>query len=539
MRNLIRLSITFWAVLWAVGHGTAALSQTAPLAGLPEKLGTVNFPTSCQSDAQKQFIRGMALYHSFHWVEASKSFNAAAQADSSCAMAYWGLSLVAMDNPFTWPLTGKALVDGLAQVEKAKSAQTATPRERAYVAAAEAFFKDAGKIPAQTRQLQYELSLEKMTRDYPQDAEAKILHAMVQSANFDPNDKAYTNQLKATGVLEKLYVELPDHPGVSHYLIHSYDFPPLAHRGLQAAYRYRDTAPSAPHALHMPSHIFTRIGLWEDSVTANESVLKTTKAARTVLHSFDYMVYAWLQLGKDASAQKILRDIHAMPKVDDIALVSGYALAAIPARLLVERGRWAEAAQLKAFPDEIDYSWPSLPHANAIRIFARGLGAARSGSPRAARGELAQLVKLKSDMAEAKLHYWADQADIQMKVVEAWTLKAEGNPVAAVAMLREAAGHEDRTEKVAVTPGPIKPARELFGEMLAELGQHAEAVAEFEAVLKKEPNRLAAVWGAARSAEQLGDRSRARGHFTAVAKLLSAADAGHPELKMASDFLAR
>ncbi len=515
------------------------MAQQAPLQGVPEKLGTVDFPVSCKADAQRHFSRGIALYHSYHWVESAKSFNAAAQAEPTCAMAYWGLSLIAMDNTFLWPLTGKALVEGMAQVEKAKAAGPATQRERDYVAAAEAFFKDAEKIPARTRQLQYELSLEKMTRDHPKDIEAKIFHAMVISANFDPNDKSYVNQFKAADILESVQKNYPDHPGAVHYLIHTYDYPPLAQRGLPAALRYRDVAPAAPHALHMPSHIFTRLGHWQDSVASNQAVLRSTKGTRSVLHSMDYMAYAWLQTGQDANAQNLVRDILAMPKIEDVSLATAYALAAIPARLLVERGRWAEAAQLKAFPDDLDYSWPSFPHASAVRVYSRGLGAARNGSAVAARQEAAQLAKLKQDMVAAKLFYWAEQTDIQLKAVEAWALRADGKNSAGLEMMKDAADHEDRTEKNVVTPGPIKPARELFAEMLMEVGQPAQALAEFEGVLKKEPNRLGATVGAARAADATGDRAKARAHYTSVAKLLSAADAGRPELKIATDYLAR
>ncbi len=518
---------------------TQLVAQPVPLQGLPEKLGTVDFPVSCKADAQRHFSRGIALYHSYHWVESAKSFNSASQAEPTCAMAYWGLSLIAMDNTFLWPLTGKALVEGMAQVEKAKAAGPATQRERDYVAAAEAFFKDSEKIPARTRQLQYELSLEKMTRDHPKDIEAKIFHAMVISANFDPNDKSYANQFKAAEILESVHKDYPDHPGAVHYLIHTYDYPPLAQRGLTAAMRYRDVAPAAPHALHMPSHIFTRLGHWQDSVASNQAVLRSTKATRSVLHSMDYMAYAWLQTGQDANAQKLARDILAMPKIDDAALATAYALAAIPARLLIERGRWADAAQLKAFPDELDYSWPSFPHANAVRVFSRGLGAARSGSAVAARQEAAQLAKLKQDMVAAKLFYWAEQTDIQLKAVEAWALRADGKNSAGLEMMKDAADHEDRTEKNVVTPGPIKPARELLAEMLMEVGQPVQALTEFEKVLKKEPNRLGATVGAARAADASGDRAKARLHYITVAKLLSAADAGQPELKIATDYLAR
>ena len=537
MNHRLPNKLVYWAALTCFGG--IALAQT-PLGGTPEKLGTVDFPVSCSAEAQRHMTRGVALYHSFHWPEAGKSFNAVAQADSSCAMAHWGLAMVAANNPYVWPLTGKALQEGAASIRKAKTIGAATPRERDYISALETFYLDADKIPARTRQLNFELALEKMTRDYPQDVEARVFYGMVLAANVDPNDKTYANQAKAADVLERVQRELPDHPGAPHYLIHTYDYPPLALRGLPAALRFRDIAPSAFHALHMPSHIFTRLGHWQDSVASNVAVLKTPDTPQSsVLHSYDYMAYAWLQLGQDRAAKKVLADMLAMPAIKDTAFAAAFALAAIPARAVVERGRWTDAAQLKAFPDELDYPWASFPHAEAIRVFARGLGSARSRNPQAARQELRQLGKLKADMLDAKLLYWADQADIQLKAVEAWALRAEGKADAALVLMKDAADHEDRTDKSAVTPGPIKPARELLGEMLMESKRPAEALAAFEAVLGKEPNRLHAVRGAARAAAQSGERGKARAHFASLAKLLQGADAERTELRQAKAYLAR
>ena len=527
------------ALIGALCLSVSALAQT-PAQGVPEKLGSVDFPVSCSAEAQRHMTRGVAFYHSFHWPEARKSFSAVAQADPSCAMAHWGLAMVAINNPYVWPVTGKALQDGTASIEKAKAIGARTQRERDYINAVDLFFLDGGKTLARTRQLNFELALEKMTRDYPRDIEARVLYGMVLAANVDPNDKTYSNQARAADVLERVHKDLPDHPGAPHYLIHTYDYPPLAQRGLQAALRYRDIAPSAFHALHMPSHIFTRLGHWQDSVAANTAVLKTPDTPlSSVLHSFDYMAYAWLQLGQDRHANKVLTDMLAMPAINDNAFAAAYALAAIPARALVERGRWADAAQLKAYPDELMYPWASFPHADAIRVFARGLGSARSGNPEAARGEIAHLSKLKADMLNAKLFYWADQADIQRKAIESWTVRAEGKPDVALAMMKDAADHEDRTDKSAVTPGPIKPARELLGEMLMDSKLPAQALPEFEAVLKNEPHRMQATLGAARAAELGGDRAKARQHYTALVKLLEGADAERNEGNQASAYLAR
>ena len=504
-----------------------------PYEGLPEKLGTVEFPISCNAAAQTQFTRGIALYHSYHWPEARKAFAATVQADPTCAMAPWGQAIVEIGNAFTWPLRGKALAEGWQAIQRAKALGPKTPRERDYVAAVEAFFADADKVPARTRQLAYELALEKMTRDYPRDMEALIFHAHVMSANFDPSDKKYTNQLKAADVLERLYVTLPDHPGVAHYLIHTYDFPALAERGLKAAQRHRTIAASAPHALHMPSHTFTRLGYWQDSISSNLAVLKLQPDIVNRLHSLDYMVYAYLQLGQDRAAHQVLADLRAsQSRIEgDTLFAAAFALAAIPARLATERGQWAEAAKLALTPDDVAFGWQQFPHAQAVLVYARGLGAARSGDASGARRDIAALNALKQAMLDGGLRYWADQADIQIKAVEAWALRAEGKSDEALKMMRAAADHEDATDKAAVTPGPIKPAREMLGEMLAEARQPAAAVVEFETAMSKEPGRMRAALGAAQAAAAAGDRERSRAHYARVAKLFEAADADHPELR--------
>ncbi len=531
----------FGLVVVALTAGPSAFAQGKPHEGLPEKLGTVDFPVSCNATAQQHFTRGIALYHSYHWPEARKAFAASGQADPTCAMAPWGQAIVEVGNAFTWPLRGKALGEGYQAVQRAKALSPKTPRERDYVNALEQFFADAEKVPARTRQLAYELALEKMTRDYPKDIEAVIFHAHVQSANFDPNDKKYTNQLKAAETLERLFIELPDHPGVAHYLIHSYDFPALAQRGLKAAQRYRNVAPSAPHALHMPSHTFTRLGYWEDSISSNTAVLKIAPDIVNRLHSLDYMVYAHLQLGQDDAAERILAEVRADTKKieGDTLFAAAFALSAIPARLATERGHWTQAAKLTLTPDELAFGWQQFPHAQAITVYARGLGAARSGDAVGARLAITELARLKQNMVDGGLRYWADQTDIQIKAVDAWALRAEGKSDDALRTMRSAADHEDATDKAAVTPGPIKPAREMLGEMLLEAKQPAAALAEFETAMAKEPGRFRAARGAAHAAAAAGDRTKARSHYAQVAKLFERADASHPELARVKAALAQ
>lgn len=526
------------SVHWSTGLAavllcTAAAAQPQPYEGQPEKLGSVSFPISCNAAAQRNFTRGVALYHSYYWPEARKAFAAARQADASCAMAHWGEAIIEIGNAFTWPLRGKALVAGQQAIERAQALDAKTQRERDFIAAVGNFFADHQKVPARTRQLAYELALEKMTRDYPNDVEVTLFHAHVLSANFDPNDKQYTNQLRAADTLEKLYVALPDHPGVAHYLIHSYDFPALAQRALPAAMRYRTIAPSAPHALHMPSHTFTRLGMWKESVTSNQAVLDLPGVdIVSRLHSLDYIAYAYLQMGQNRAAERVLDEIRAISsKIEgDTLFAAAYALAAIPARINMEHARWADAAKLKLQPDDLLFNWQQFPHAQAVSVFARGLGAARAGDVEAARRETQRLTQLRSEMTEAGLNYWANQTAIQIKTVEAWTSRAEGKTDEALVAMRTAADLEDATDKAAVTPGPVKPARELLAEMLAEAKQPAAALAEFELAIKKEPGRYRALLGAARAAESTGDRPRARDHYRQLVKLWDGADSDAREL---------
>ncbi len=528
------------AIAWLAAAAGTSSAQTAPqpLPGTPEKLGKVDFPVSCNAEAQRLVTRGLALYHSYHWPEARKSFAAASAADARCGMAHWGLAVVTLDNAFLWPLRGKALDEGLAHVERARAAGLPTQRERDYVAAAEAFYRNADKVPARTRQLAYELAMEKMTRDYPNDVEARVIHASVLSANFDPNDKTYSNQHRAADILEKLFVDNPDHPGVAHYLIHTYDYPPLASRGLAAAYKYREIAPSAPHALHMPSHIFTRLGLWKDSIASNASVLATTRDPRPRLHSLDYMIYAHVQLGEDSKARALHEEIAALRRIEGENFAAAYALAAVPARLLIERERWAEASKLTLHPGELDFAWQQFPHAEAINAFARGLGAARAGDAAATRAEIDRLRKLRENMLAATLNYWVGQADIQITTLEAWALVAERRNDEALATMRRAADMEDASEKNVVTPGPIKPARELLGEMQLMLGKPADALASFEKTLTVEPNRFRALLGAGQAAEAAGDRAKARAHYAQAVGLWQGADPDRREIARARQIVA-
>lgn len=510
-----------------------------PVFAQGERLGEVNFPVSCNAEAQKLFQRAAALYHSFDWPRVTKAFQAVLEADPQCGMAWWGIALATQDNPFVWPISAKQVADGWAAIEKAKTLSANTQRERDYIAALEVFYKDGNTVPHRQRALAYEKAMEKLANAYSDDIEAQVLYALALSANFEPTDKKYTKQLKAAKLLEPVFKKYPEHPGAAHYLIHSYDYPPIAAKGLNAARRYAAIAPSAPHALHMPSHIFSRVGYWKDSVESNRASFNATKDLRTRLHALDYMTYAYLQMGQDGEARRALDELLKIEKVAGENFVAAYALAAIPARLSLERDRWAEAAALKPHPSDTAFNWNNFPNAAAVTVFARGLGAARSGNVAAAKEELERLTtRVKPAMIEAKQTYWADQADNQIRMIESWIAKAEGDNARALQLARAAAKHEDSTEKHVVSPGPIIPARELLGDLMMELGQPAAALKEYEASIAKEPNRFRGLYSAARASEASGNMAKARAWYQRFAQITAQADANVDQVKHAKTFLA-
>ena len=504
-----------------------------------EQLGQVQFKVSCAAEVQPKFNRAMALYHSFAWKAAGAAFTEIGQLDPKCAMAWWGLAMNAADNPFGWPV-GLRLAEGAEAIQKAQQIGAATARERDYIAALELLYRDHAGTPHRTRALAYEEAMGKLTERYPDDVEARIIYALTVSGNHDLTDKTFARPLKAAGLLEPLFVSLPNHPGVAHYLIHSYDYPPIAQKGLPAAQRYAQVAPSAPHAQHMPSHIFTRVGAWRDSISANQrSVQAAAGDPRYTAHGMDYMVYAYLQLAEDSRAASVFAESAnaVRPEKGKAGFAEAFGLAAMPARLALERGRWAEAGKIELPANLSEADWQRYPQAESVQAFARAIGAARSGNAAAARREIDRLGKLQGTLAERKLGYWAEQSEVQAKVATAWALRAEGKDAEAVAALRAAADHEDRTEKHVVTPGPILPARELLGDLLLELNRPAEAVVQYEAAIAKEPNRLRGVFGAARAAELAGDRDKARKHYGHLIHQVGDGATDRPELRQAKAFL--
>jgi hypothetical protein len=502
-----------------------------------EQLGQVHFPVACSADVQQEFNRAVALLHSFAFDPSAHVFAAVVQKDPSCGMAHWGVAMTRLGNPFNWPPGPQAIQEGWAAVENAKTAGGKTPREQAYIGAIEVFYKDAEKIDHRTRALAYERAMEQLSRTYPDDREAVILYALALNATALPTDKTYANQLKAAEILEQMFGEQPNHPGVAHYLIHSYDYPPIAHRGLASARRYASIAPAAPHALHMPSHIFTRRGFWQESIDSNRASAASTKSHREKLHAMDYLGYAYLQLAQDQAAKRVLDDMNALDKINVEHFVSAYALAAIPSRYALERRQWAEAAALTL--PRSDFPWNRFPQSEAVLVFARGLGVARSGEVEAANKDVARLQELRDALGAAKLGYWQEQVEIQHQVVSAWVALAQGERDEALQLMRAAAEREGATEKATVTPGPIIPARELLGEMFLALNEPRQALQAFEASMQVDPNRFWGLYGAARAAELAEDRAKARTYYTQLLALAERADSERPALAVTRAFLAQ
>jgi hypothetical protein len=529
MTFAIHTSLAVAATVTALSFGHTASSQSPD-----QKLGQVHFTTSCNPTAQLEFDKAMLYQHSFWYRSSQGAFGGALMADPDCAIAYWGVALSLLWNPHA-PPPAKNLAEGAAALAKAKAIGAKSERERDYIEALSVMYSDYEKIDHRTRVLNYLNAMEQLAARYPDDDEAQIYYALALNVGASPADKTYANQLKGAAILEKIWARQPEHPGVAHYLIHLYDTPALAEKGLEAARRYSKIAPDAAHAQHMPSHIFTRVGYWKESIDSNTAAARVAKADKEPhdqLHAMDYLVYAHLQLGQDAKASAVIEDMKTVAGFTETFIPGPFALAASPARYAVERGDWKGAAALEVGPS-------LLPHVQAVTYFAKALGAARSGNADAAQAAIAKLAELRDQLQEKKDAYWAEQVDIQRQVATAWTLEAAGRHDDALKTLSAAADAEDRTEKHPVTPGSLVPARELYGVMLLDQGTAKDALAAFEATLKKEPKRLGATIGAAKSAEKAGDTATARQHYAEVAELTADADASRPEAKEARAFLAK
>jgi Tfp pilus assembly protein PilF len=498
--------------------------------GTGEKLGAVHFSTSCNAAAQKEFDRAVALLHSFQFNQAIEGFNTALKSDPTCGIAHWGIALSQWSNPFAAGMKDNSqLRAGRESAERGKAAGARTERELAYIAAVARLYSSFESTPQQARLLAYRDAMEGLASKYSDDKEAQIFYALALAAAEEPTDKTYAARLKAGAILEKLFREEPDHPGLAHYIIHTYDVPSLAGKALVAARRYSDIAPDAPHALHMPSHTFTRVGYWQDSIDSNRAAAAASRRVGQTaeeLHASDYQVYAYLQTAQDEAARKVLEALAEIAsRFDATVVVSGaagpdagyFALAAIPARYAMERRDWQRAAELQ--PRETPF-----PYTDAITWFARGIGAARLRDAPKVQASVSALQDIRTRLEKAKNSYWAGQAEIQRLELVAWSSLAEGRKDLALATMKSAAEIEDGTDKKAITPGPLAPARELFGEMLLEVNQPALALEQFEATLKKEPNRFRALYGAARAAQLSGNRETSRKYFAELLKICELAD---------------
>ena len=507
-----------------------------------QPIGTVHFATSCNAAAQPLMDRAVALLHSFAFSQATAGFEAALSADPRCAIAGWGLALAAWGNPFAAGIKAAPQIRrGLEAIRRARAIGAGTPREAGYIEAAARLYEHADSLDQPVRLRAYRDAMAGLASREPPDTEAAIFHALALAVSADPGDKTYASQLEAGATLERLFAKLPDHPGLAHYIIHSYDVPPLASRALAAARRYSEIAPSLSHALHMPSHTWTRAGRWRESIDANVAAAAAARREASTaeeLHASDYRVYAYLQVGEDRAARQVLDSLPAVASRFDPTAVgaaappaAGYfALAAIPARYALERGAWAEAARLEPAPSPVLF-------ADAVTWFARALGSARSGDTTAARVALGTLLGIRDRLAAARESYWSEQVDIQRSAAAAWLDFAAGRKEEALAAARSAADREDATEKNAITPGPLAPARELLGEMLLAARQPGPALAAFEATLRHEPQRFRAVAGAARAASAAGDRATASKYYGELLLLGAHADRpGRPELVEAAKY---
>jgi hypothetical protein len=484
-----RVFLPAFALLLSTGVAQEEHSHPAP-----GKLGRVSFSVSCKAEVQPDFNRAVALLHSFTYSAARDTFRSVSQKDPSCAMAHWGIAM-----SYYHQLWEPAIVpgsNGQQEIEQARRIAAKTERERGFIEAAGLLFQNADTTPYDQRALRYENAMSGLATANPRDAEVQTFYALALLANASPADKTHARQKKAANLLEPIYTANPDHPGAAHYLIHACDNAEMASRGLPAARAYAQIAPAAPHALHMPSHIFTRLGLWDDSIASNTAARHAAEKAGDTgeqLHAMDYLVYAYLQKGEYAPAAEVIEQLKAMPKPSSEGFKVGYAAVAMPVRYAVERSDWDAAATITP-PSN------APPHVTAIAVWARGIGLARSGHPEDTVAEIATLQHLQEQLQGAGNDYWARQVGILKREVMAWSSHAQHKNADALVLLRETADDEDAVEKLPVTPGPIVPAREQLGYMLLEQGQPDLAAAEFKTVLTNSPGRRGAIAGAAESA---------------------------------------
>ncbi|HET7362177.1 MAG TPA: hypothetical protein VFJ70_01260 [Burkholderiales bacterium] len=535
----VRISGVVAGSVLAFATGAVLAHADDDLRAKGDKLGRVLFKTSCNEQAQKEFERALAMLHSFWFPETVKAFAAVPQTDPSCAIAYWGLAVATRPNPLVGPFDAATLKRGLDAVEKGEQIGAKTERERDWLAAIKEFYKDYDRVDQETRSKNYANAMGALAKKYPDDPEAKIFHALALNEVFDHKDmKPLLEAIKILEPLDKLY---PDHPGITHYLIHSYDFAPLAKKGIPAADKYARIAPSAPHAQHMPSHIYSMVGMWKESIVSNQSSVKVSQEyAREVNldgqlagvpHAYDFMQYAYLQLGQDRAARALIDENAALKKVIGPVHAGNTARAAVPARYYLERQDWKGAAELQP----LGSPWP---YADAITHFARAMGAARSGNAAAAQAEIVRLKELSAAHEKARQSYWTEQTEVLVFAAQAWAADAQGNRAEALKLMRGAADLEDSTEKHVAMENRLYPMRELLGDMLRQHGEAAAALKEYEAAMKAAPNRLRGYYGAAKAADAAGQKKKAAGYWSQLARLTQEADSERPEIMEARQALA-
>ncbi len=508
------------AVLCAVAIPVSALAQA-------DKVGKVTFPTSCDPAVQAPFERGVAMLHSYWFTEARRVFEAVVQQDPSCAMGYWGLAVNYLGNSLAASPPLKDITAAWDALEKARAVGAKTQRERDWIEAISAYYRNHDTLPLNARLAAYTKAMEQMTQRYPDDFEAWTYYALTLQASASRTDKTYASQLRSAEILERLFKQNPQHPGVAHYLVHAYDYPPLADKGIKVAGLYARIAPAAPHARHMPSHIYSMVGMWEESIASNRSALEIQPDYH---HATDFMVYAHLQLGQDAKAKALVDLIAALPRQEYANLGNFTAVAVIPARYTLERADWASAAALPIIAT-------GRAQADSLVRFTRGLGLARTGDLAGAKREVQALQELRAALEKSSQSYWADRTEEQMLAVMAWIAYAEGDRDKAAKLMRAAAEGEDGSVKHVAMENRLYPMRELLGELLLELGQAGPALRELEAALKENPNRYRGLYGAARAAAASGERAKAVAYYEKLVALASKADTARPEIARAKTFL--
>jgi Tetratricopeptide repeat len=516
------------------------------LCGPPGKqFGTVAFETSCSGKVKKDFNLALALLHSFEYEEAEKVFSKVIDEEPACAMAYWGVAMCNYHQLWPAPPSRPELEKGAKAITIAQSLTQKSKKESGYIEAIALFYKDWDKVDHHTRSLRLEKAMEKMYSDFPNDKELAIFYALSLDAAADPADKSFANQRKAGAILTALYPSEPNHPGIVHYIIHSYDYPELAALALPSARKYAAIAPSSAHAQHMPSHIFTRLGLWDECIQSNLVSIASAKCYAEnagikghwaeELHALDYLVYAYLQKGENNLAKEQCEYLKNIRQVYPVDFKDAYAFAATPARYFLENKMWKESASLQTLP--ADFPWQNFPWQKAIIHFTRLLGSVHTGNLDSARAELKNLNRIHDTLLNQKDLYKANQVQIQIRISEAWIQFKEGKNNEALKTMRVAATMEDNTEKSPVTPGEVIPAMELLGDMLFQMNQPARALEAYEADLKKHPNRFNGLFAAGLAAEKCNNLQKANEYYRQLLVVANSPESNRPELETAKLFL--